>query len=94
MKSNNSENVDISKDKGVWSTPPTNESKINQALKESRNVLLIFSVKESGKFSGFARLAGESTRGGQSVNWILPPGLSERALGGVFSLDWISTYVT
>lgn len=93
MKSNNAENVDLSKSKGVWSTPPGNESKLSQAYKETRNVILIFSVKESGKYSGFARLATESQRGGQQVNWVLPAGLSQRALGGVFSIDWISRYI-
>jgi hypothetical protein len=53
IKSNNAENVTLSKAKGVWSTLPQNESKLNQAYRESRNVLLIFSVKESGKFAGF-----------------------------------------
>jgi len=62
-------------------------------VRETRNVILIFSVKESGKFSGFARLAFESARGGQPVKWVLPPGLTERALGGVFQLDWISMQV-
>lgn len=52
MKSNNHENVVLSKAKGVWSTPPQNESKLNRAFKEFRNVILIFSVKESGKFQG------------------------------------------
>ena len=23
------------------------------------------------------------------VNWVLPPGLSARALGGVFKIDWV-----
>ena len=49
MKSNNAENVTLSKAKGVWSTLPQNESKLNQAYREARNVLLIFSVKESGR---------------------------------------------
>lgn len=52
MKSNNEENIGISKGKGVWSTPVLNEGKLNQAFKESRNVILIYSVKESGKFCG------------------------------------------
>mgnify|MGYP000574868608 CR=1 FL=1 len=42
IKSNNAENVTLSKAKGVWSTPPQNEAKLNQAFRESRNVLLIF----------------------------------------------------
>lgn len=49
IKSNNAENVTLSKAKGVWSTLPQNEANLNQAFRESRNVLLIFSVKESGR---------------------------------------------
>jgi YTH domain-containing protein 1 len=48
IKSNNAENVRISKTKSVWSTLPQNEQNLNQAYKECRNVLLIFSVKVSG----------------------------------------------
>ena len=77
---------------GVWSTPPQNEAKLNQAFRQCRNVLLVFSVKESGKFCGFARLSIESRRDASPVQWILPPGLSSRALGGVFQIDWISKY--
>ena len=94
MKSNNAENVTLSKAKGVWSTPPTNESRLNKAFEESRNVLLIFSVKESGKFSGFARLATESRHDAPQVSWVLPPGLSARALGGVLKIDWICRKVS
>jgi len=89
VKSNNAENVSLAKAKSVWSTPPQNEAKFNQAFAESRNVILIFSVKESGKFCGLARLGTESRRDGTKVNWVLPPGLSARALGGVFKIDWV-----
>ena len=47
--------------------------------------------QESGKFCGVARLATESRRDGAKVSWILPPGLSAKALGGVFKIDWICT---
>lgn len=89
IKSNNAENVRISKQKNVWSTLPQNEQNLNQAYKECRNVLLIFSVKESGKFAGFARMASESRHDVPAVDWELPPGISAKALGGVFELDWI-----
>lgn len=89
IKSNNAENIALSKTKGVWSTLPQNEANLNQAFRESRNVLLIFSVKESGKFAGFARMCTESRRGGESISWVLPAGLSAKTLGGVFKLDWI-----
>lgn len=89
IKSNNAENITLSKAKGVWSTLPQNEANLNQAYRESRNVILIFSVKESGKFAGFARLSTESKRDGTAISWVLPPGLSAKALGGVFKVDWI-----
>lgn len=89
VKSNNHENVALSKAKGVWSTPPQNESKLNQAYRTCRNVILIFSVKESGKFQGFARMSSESRHDVPPIQWVLPPGLSARALGGVFKLDYI-----
>lgn len=89
IKSNNADNIKLSKSIGVWSTLPQNESNLNQAFRESRNVLLIFSVKESGKFAGFARMTSESRRDGPTVSWVLPPGLSSKVLGGVFKVDWI-----
>ncbi|XP_035222418.1 YTH domain-containing protein 1-like isoform X2 [Stegodyphus dumicola] len=89
VKSNNHENVALSKAKGVWSTPPQNESKLNQAYRTCRNVILVFSVKESGKFQGFARMSSESRHDVPTIQWVLPPGLSARALGGVFRLDYI-----
>lgn len=70
IKSNNAENVTLSKAKGVWSTLPQNEANLNQAYRESRNVLLVFSVKESGKFAGFARLSTESRRDGAPISWV------------------------
>lgn len=89
IKSNNAENITLSKAKSVWSTLPQNEANLNQAYRESRNVLLIFSVKESGKFAGFARLGSESRRDVPSISWVLPPGLSAKVLDGVFKVDWI-----
>lgn len=89
IKSNNAENIALSKAKGVWSTLPQNEFKLNTAFKDSRNVILIFSVKESGKFAGFARLYSDSRRDVPPISWVLPPGLSAKALGGVFKVDWV-----
>ena len=89
VKSNNAENVAIAKSKSVWSTPPQNEARLNKAFDEVRNVILVYSVKESGKFAGLARLATPSVRTSNPIPWVLPPGLSARALGGVFSIDWI-----
>ena len=56
IKSNNHENVALAKAKGVWSTLPQNEARLNAAFDDCRNVILIFSVKESGKFQGMYKL--------------------------------------
>ncbi|CAH1774580.1 unnamed protein product [Owenia fusiformis] len=90
IKSNNSENVALAKAKGVWSTPPQNEQKLNNAYREHKNVILIFSVKESGKFQGYARVAALSDKDHPPIRWVLPPGMTARALSGVFKLDWIN----
>lgn len=37
---------------GVWSTLPVNEKKLNAAFRSARSVILVFSVRESGKFQG------------------------------------------
>lgn len=89
IKSNNAENVTLSKVKGVWSTLPMNEAKLNHAYSEARNVLLIFSVKESGKFAGFARLASEVNYDEPPINWVsLSTGDwgNKNAFGGVFKV--------
>ncbi|KAH9423473.1 YTH domain-containing protein 1 [Dermatophagoides pteronyssinus] len=83
------ENVEISKREGVWSTPLPNEMKLNSAFREFRNVILIFSVKESGKFQGFARLSSEVQYDLEPVKWVLPPGIQSCPFGGIFFIDWI-----
>ena len=50
MKSSNLQNIDISQQKGIWSTTPSNERKLNGAFWESSIVYLIFSVQGSGHF--------------------------------------------
>ncbi|XP_068089105.1 YTH domain-containing protein 1 isoform X2 [Hyperolius riggenbachi] len=89
IKSNNHENVSLAKAKGVWSTLPVNEKKLNMAFRASRSVILVFSVRESGKFQGFARLSSESHHGGSPIHWVLPAGMNAKMLGGVFKIDWI-----
>ncbi|CAB1415857.1 unnamed protein product [Pleuronectes platessa] len=89
IKSNNHENVSLAKAKGVWSTLPVNEKKLNAAFRAARSVVLVFSVRESGKFQGFARLASESHHGGSPIHWVLPAGMNAKMLGGVFKIDWL-----
>ena len=89
IKSNNFENVEIAKSKNAWSTPIGNESRLNRAYRESNNVILIFSVCESGKFQGFARLASQSDPR-LRIDWVLPPRMSPDMLSSPFRLDWVT----
>ena len=43
--------------------------------------------------TGFARLQSESRHDGPHVPWVLPPGISQAQLGGVFKLEWIHKLV-
>ncbi|XP_027566041.1 3'-5' RNA helicase YTHDC2 isoform X1 [Pipra filicauda] len=82
MKSSNLQNIDISQQKGIWSTTPSNERKLNGAFWESSMVYLIFSVQGSGHFQGFARM--DSAIGCEkSQDW------GSTGFGGVFKVEWI-----
>ncbi|XP_028394587.1 3'-5' RNA helicase YTHDC2-like [Dendronephthya gigantea] len=62
MKCNNQRNVDIAMSKGIWATTQANEKKLNKAFKESRKVILIFSVQGSGHFQGYAHMTSLISR--------------------------------
>lgn len=81
--------MSLAKAKGVWSTLPVNEKKLNAAFRSARSVILVFSVRESGMFQGYARLASESQHGGSPIHWVLPAGMNAKMLGGVFKIDWL-----
>nr|XP_046173076.1 3'-5' RNA helicase YTHDC2 isoform X1 [Oncorhynchus gorbuscha] len=81
MKSSNLRNIDISQQKGIWSTTPSNELKLNRAFLESSLVFLVFSVQGSGHFQGYARMT--SVIGQERCqDW------GSTGLGGVFSVEW------
>ncbi|NXP51063.1 YTDC2 helicase, partial [Heliornis fulica] len=82
LKSSNFQNIDISQQKGIWSTMPSNEEKLNRAFRESTMVYLIFSVQGSGHFQGFGRMASEIGCE-KSQDW------ASAGLGGVFKVEWI-----
>ncbi|XP_054253200.1 3'-5' RNA helicase YTHDC2 [Indicator indicator] len=82
MKSSNLQNINISQQKGVWSTTASNERKLNRAFWTSSMVYLIFSVQGSGRFQGFARMASEIGCD-KSQDW------GSADFGGVFKVEWI-----
>ncbi|XP_054613381.1 3'-5' RNA helicase YTHDC2 [Dunckerocampus dactyliophorus] len=81
MKSSNMRNIEISQQKGIWSTLPSNESNLIQAFHENE-VILIFSVQGSGHFQGYARMSSIISHT-NCQDW----GLT--GLGGVFSVEWL-----
>ncbi|XP_051785828.1 3'-5' RNA helicase YTHDC2 [Erpetoichthys calabaricus] len=82
MKSSNLRNIEISQQKGIWSTTPSNELKLNHAFLESSIVFLVFSVQGSGHFQGYARMCSEIGQE-RSQEW------GSTGLGGVFKVEWI-----
>ncbi|XP_028274222.1 3'-5' RNA helicase YTHDC2 [Parambassis ranga] len=82
MKSNNIRNLEISQQKGIWSTTPSNETKLTKAFLGNSLVILIFSVQSSGHFQGYARMTSAVDQD-SCQDW------GFGGLGGVFSLEWI-----
>ncbi|XP_071321926.1 3'-5' RNA helicase YTHDC2 isoform X2 [Trachinotus anak] len=82
MKSSSIRNIEISQQRGIWSTTPNNESKLTKAFLENNLIILIFSVQGSGRFQGYARMtSGVSQESCQDWGFV--------GLGGVFSVEWI-----
>ncbi|XP_053934447.1 3'-5' RNA helicase YTHDC2-like [Cuculus canorus] len=82
MKSSNLQNIDISQQKGIWSTTPSSERKLNRAFWESSVIYLIFSAQGSGHFQGFATMASEIGCE-KSQDW------GSAGFGGLFKVEWI-----
>ncbi|XP_026778235.2 3'-5' RNA helicase YTHDC2 isoform X2 [Pangasianodon hypophthalmus] len=82
MKSSNLRNIELSQQRGIWSTTPNNEHKLNRAFQENGTVFLIFSVQGSGHFQGYARMSSE-IGSERCKDW------GATGLGGVFSVEWI-----
>uniref|UniRef100_A0A3B3XD58 RNA helicase n=1 Tax=Poecilia mexicana TaxID=48701 RepID=A0A3B3XD58_9TELE len=82
MKSNSIRNIEISQQKGIWSTTPSNETKLTQGFLANSFIILIFSVQGSGHFQGYARMTSVVSQE-SCQDW------GFMGLGGVFSVEWI-----
>lgn len=56
LKSLTVEDLELSKQSGVWATQTHNEAILNRAYEASDNVFLIFSANNSGEYFGYARM--------------------------------------
>ncbi|XP_070706567.1 3'-5' RNA helicase YTHDC2 isoform X2 [Pempheris klunzingeri] len=82
MKSSNIRNIEISQQKGIWSTTPSNETKLTKAFLENNLVILIFSVQGSGHFQGYTRMTSAISQE-TCQDW------GFMGLRGVFSVEWV-----
>lgn len=83
VKSNNFRNIEISQQKGIWSTTPRNESRFSKAYLANKLIILIFSVQGSGHFQGYARMTSViSKQRCQDLE-------DDMGLGGVFTVEWL-----
>ncbi|XP_053341689.1 3'-5' RNA helicase YTHDC2 isoform X1 [Clarias gariepinus] len=82
MKSCTMRNIELSQQRGIWSTTPNNEHKLNRAFQECSTIFLIFSVQGSGHFQGYARMTSE-IGSERCKDW------GAAGLGGIFSVEWI-----
>ncbi|KAJ5946221.1 Nucleotide-binding alpha-beta plait [Penicillium verhagenii] len=56
VKSLTVEDLELSKQSGIWATQSHNETNLNQAFKTTEHVYLIFSANKSGEYFGYARM--------------------------------------
>ncbi|KAM6985128.1 LOW QUALITY PROTEIN: 3'-5' RNA helicase YTHDC2 [Aplochiton taeniatus] len=82
MKSSNLRNIELSQQRGIWSTTPSNELKLHRAYLDATLVLLVFSVQGSGHFQGYARMTSGIGQE-RCQDW------GSTGLGGVFSVEWV-----
>jgi RNA recognition motif-containing protein len=64
VKSLTIEDLETSRDTGIWATQPHNEMPLRKAYDTSKNVYLIFSANKSGEYFGYARMSSSMTDDG------------------------------
>ncbi|KAE8378242.1 YT521-B-like domain-containing protein [Aspergillus bertholletiae] len=56
IKSLSKDDLELSRQSGIWATQAHNEGNLNQAYQTTDNVYLIFSANKSGEYYGYARM--------------------------------------
>ncbi|KFM65505.1 putative ATP-dependent RNA helicase YTHDC2, partial [Stegodyphus mimosarum] len=82
IKANTSRVVEVSMAKNIWAFTPTTERKLISAIKEGRDVILIFSIQGSGHFQGFARFTPH-------ISDHRPPEFRSANLGSCYQIEWL-----
>eukprot|EP01022_Parablepharisma_sp_SALTPOND_P028465 TRINITY_DN71000_c0_g1_i1.p10 TRINITY_DN71000_c0_g1~~TRINITY_DN71000_c0_g1_i1.p10 ORF type:complete len:375 (-),score=24.12 TRINITY_DN71000_c0_g1_i1:11048-12172(-) len=90
MKSCYIDNIPISQREGIWATTPKNTLKVLEAYLKNDHVILVFSVNNSRKFYGYARMESLPQES-LSVGHFGP--MEQRFLGPCFKVSWLNTQV-
>ena len=85
IKSVNKENIDIAQQKNLWATTIHNQTKLSEAYRVNKNVILIFSMNKSQCYQGIAKMSSDI--GERDPSPFNPPMCAK--LGGGFGLYWI-----
>ncbi|KAK4180306.1 YT521-B-like domain-containing protein [Triangularia setosa] len=88
VKSFNEQNVQQCMEDNIWTTQAKNSSTFTDAFEQCKNVILFFSINQSGHFQGYARMLSAPSKKIPHSWWMksLPWGSSEP-----FRLEWLST---
>lgn len=83
VKASSQRTVDVSVSTGLWSLGPATDRKVQWALKEGKEVVLVFSVQGSGHFQGYAQLQGLAS------SMCCPPNDYAASTGGrCYFIEW------
>ncbi|XP_013779316.1 probable ATP-dependent RNA helicase YTHDC2 isoform X2 [Limulus polyphemus] len=74
--------IDVSVANGIWAFTPSTERKLLWALKDGKEVCLVFSAQGSGHFQGYARLTSE-------IQEQRSPEFCAPNLGNCYRIEWM-----
>ncbi|KAJ6172254.1 Nucleotide-binding alpha-beta plait [Penicillium chermesinum] len=92
VKSLTVEDLELSKQSGIWATQSHNEVNLNRAFETTDNVYLIFSANKSGEYFGYARMLSPITDD-EDLTLQVPP-RPEPTLAGNDDLEMTPTAAT
>jgi len=84
IKCNSHKNLVSSIQHNVWATQRHNEKKLNEALRVSPYVVLLFSVNQSGSFQGYARMTGRCGESDREDPFA--------GFGALFNVKWLKLH--
>ncbi|KAE8133139.1 YT521-B-like domain-containing protein [Aspergillus pseudotamarii] len=72
VKSLSIDDLELSRQSGIWATQAHNEDNLNQAYQTTDNVYLVFSANKSGEYYGYARMVSPIQEDDSLIMEVLP----------------------